>query len=327
MKIRQALVPTPFGPQGRLCFDGPEGQLVDANLCFQRWFEKQGLHRPDQKAAHACPSSLADLLRLTARPREVLAQAQSLFADLVKSGDSEGVVLPAGPLGPPLDPPRSFRDFYAFEGHVAKGFEKRAEAIPASWYEMPVYYKGSVNSFIGPDHVIPWPHYTEKLDYELELGCVIGRDGRNIKEEKAVDHILGLTLLNDISARDIQKKEMAARLGPAKGKDFCSVMGPAIVTLDEWGGEIPSVAMEARINNKRWSQGQSGDAHFTFAQMIAHASMEEWLVAGDFLGSGTVTTGCGLEHGQWIQPGDTIELEAEKIGILKNTIGQKNGKL
>ena len=132
--------------------------------------------------------------------------------------------------------------------------------------------------------------------------------------------------LNDISARDIQKKEMSIRLGPAKGKDFCSVLGPVIVTADEFEGKEPNLLMTAKINGEEWSRGYTGDSHYTWAQMIEHASKEEFIVAGDVLGSGTVGTGCGLELDRWIQEGDEIELHVEKIGSLKNKIGNKRGK-
>ena len=117
---------------------------------------------------------------------------------------------------------------------------------------------------------------------------------------------------------------MAVRLGPAKGKDFCSVMGPVIVTADEFKGKEPDLTMTCEVNGEEWSRGQSGDAHYTWAQMIEHASKEEWLLATDFMGSGTVGTGCGLEIDKWIQPGDIMVLEIEGIGKLKNIVGNPN---
>jgi 2-keto-4-pentenoate hydratase/2-oxohepta-3-ene-1,7-dioic acid hydratase in catechol pathway len=146
-----------------------------------------------------------------------------------------------------------------------------------------------------------------------------------ISQKKKLSIIYLVTpVFNDISARDIQKKEMAVRLGPAKGKDFCSIMGPVIVTADEFMGKEPNLKMSAIINGEVWSEGMTGDMHYTWAQMIAHASREEWVLATDFMGSGTVGTGCGLEIDKWIQPGDVVELEIEKIGKLKNIIGTPN---
>ena len=167
------------------------------------------------------------------------------------------------------------------------------------------------------------PIYTDKLDYELETAVVMAKPGKNIHESNAKDFIFGYTILNDISARDIQKKEMAIRLCPAKGKDFCSILGPVIVTADEFENEEPNLLMQAFVNGKKWSEGRSGDSHFSFSQMIEHASKEEQLLAGDVIGSGTVGTGCGLELNKWIKEGDEIELKVEKIGSLKNVVGKK----
>jgi 2-keto-4-pentenoate hydratase/2-oxohepta-3-ene-1,7-dioic acid hydratase in catechol pathway len=152
---------------------------------------------------------------------------------------------------------------------------------------------------------------------------VIGKDGINIKESDAIDHIFGFTVLNDISARDIQKKEMAVRLGPAKGKDFCTIIGPVITTIDEFDFKEPNLLMTAKVNGEEWSRGHSADSHYTWAQMIHHVAKDEWVRAGDLFGSGTVGTGCGLELGKWPKSGDTLELFIEGIGTLTNTISPK----
>lgn len=222
----------------------------------------------------------------------------------------------------PLPTPPSIRDFYAFEQHVKKGFEKRGETMPQEWYDIPVYYKSAHWSVIGPDDEVLWPSFTEKFDYELELAAVIGRQGRNIPEKDARNYIAGFTIMNDFSARDIQRKEMKVRLGPAKGKDFATAIGPVVVSTDEIGDPY-NLRMTARINGETWSDGNSGSIYHSFEKMIAFASLEETLSPGDILGSGTVGTGCGLELDRWVQPGDVIELEIEKIGILRNTVVRK----
>ena len=221
----------------------------------------------------------------------------------------------------PLMHPNSLRDFYAFEEHVRTGFAKRNEAIPPAWYELPVYYKGNARTMIGPDEEAPWPRYTRQLDFELELACVIGREGRNIDVEEALGYVAGYTVMNDLSARDIQRKEMAVRLGPAKGKDFATALGPALVTPDEVGDttDLPAVV---RVNGEVWSVSNAGNPYWNFAQMIAHVSMDETLYPGDVLGSGTVGRGCGLELDRWIQPGDVVELEIARVGLLRTPIGQ-----
>ncbi len=222
-------------------------------------------------------------------------------------------------LKAPLPRPTSMRDFYAFEQHVKKGFEKRGEPMPQEWYEIPVYYKGNHQSIIGSDEDVQWPSFTEKFDYELELAIIIGKQGRNISEAQAREYIAGFTVMNDFSARDIQRKEMKVRLGPAKGKDFATAIGPVLTTTDEIGDPY-NLKMTAKINGELWSEGNSKTIYHSFEKMIAFASLEETLYPGDLIGSGTVGTGCGLELDRWVKPGDVMELEIEKIGILKNKV-------
>lgn len=308
-----------------------DNTVLDPNFTWAVDYEREGMRNIYQRANRKIPSSLQELLLYHESPFEILEESYGLYLFLKMVGDletSDGTPLVyqlgdgAVSLTKPLDKITSYRDFYAHEKHVKKGFEKRGEPIPEAWYEMPVYYKGSTQGFIGPGSQILWPSYTKVLDYELEMAMIVGKEGRNIKEENAIDHIFGLSILNDISARDIQKKEMAVRLGPAKGKDFCSVLGPVIVTMDEFEYMEPNLLMTAKINGEEWSRGQSADATFNFSQMLSHASRDEWVMPGDLFGSGTVGTGCGLEIDKWIQPDDEIELEVEGIGKLKNKVGQ-----
>ena len=302
------------------------------NLVWKKYYELRGYFNATNKANYKAPSSLSELVNnYQDESITFLQETALLYKDLIKQGDLQTKdqsfysfnLKDEKEIGMacPMDKINCYRDFYAHEKHVAKGFEKRGEPIPPAWYEIPAYYKGPTTGFIGNDEFIPWPSYTQKLDYELEFGCFLTRDGKDIKAEKAHEYILGYTIFNDISARDIQKKEMAIRLGPAKGKDFCSVVGPVIVTADEFDYKEPNLKMTATVNGELWSEGMTGDSHYSWAEMIEHASRSEWLLATDFMGSGTVGTGCGLEIDKWIQPGDLIELEIEKIGRLKNIIG------
>lgn len=335
MKVCTYIRQTPLGQFKRLGIFFNETTIIDVNLVWQKQFELDGVFDAKIKANETVPFLLSHFLtQFQEGSHEMLDETHDLFQDLSKEGilkTNDGADLSFDlnddkevSLGCPIDKINCYRDFYAHEKHVAKGFEKRNEPIPEAWYEIPAYYKGATAGFIGPEATIPWPSYTNKLDYELEFGVVIGKDGKNIKAENALDHIFGYTIFNDISARDIQKKEMAVRLGPAKGKDFCSVVGPVIVTADEFKGKEPNLLMTATINGEEWSRGYTGDSHYTWAQMIEHASKEEWILATDFMGSGTVGTGCGLEIDKWIKPSDTIILEIEGIGKLKNIIGTPN---
>jgi 2-keto-4-pentenoate hydratase/2-oxohepta-3-ene-1,7-dioic acid hydratase in catechol pathway len=219
----------------------------------------------------------------------------------------------------PLPNPASLRDFYAFEAHVKKGFEKRGEPMPAEWYQIPVYYKSGHHNIIGTDTDVHWPSFTQKFDYELELAAVIGKQGRNIPAERAAEYIAGFTVMNDFSARDIQRQAMKVRLGPAKGKEWCTALGPYLVTPDEIGDPY-NLRMTARINNELWSDGNSGTIYWKFEQMIEFLSKDDTVYPGDVIGSGTVGTGCGLELDRWVQRGDVMELEIEKIGVLRNRV-------
>ncbi len=333
MKICTYKRQTPLGEFNRLGFFFNDSTIVDVNLLWKTHYELKGYYNPNEKAYQVAPYSLAGLLKSNDQSIRFFKESFDLYVDLTKKGflhtkdkgyfsfdlnDDSSVRLTK-----PIDSINCYRDFYIHEKHVKKGFEKRKEPVPEAWYEMPVYYKGPTTGFIGPDEEILWPNYSQKLDYELELGCIMGKMGKNISEDKALDHIFGYTILNDISARDIQKKEMSVRLGPSKGKDFCSVVGPVIITADEFNGE-PNLEMKAYINDELWSEGKSGDGHYTWAQMIEFSSKEEYLIPTDFLGSGTVGTGCGLELDKWIKSGDIVKLEVEKIGTLKNLVGTPN---
>lgn len=224
----------------------------------------------------------------------------------------------------PVPNPGSIRDTISFETH-AKNFEKRTgKPIPALWYQQPLYYKGNTRTVIGDKQKIPWPNYTEKLDYELEFGIYIGKTGRNISVDDAPSYIAGYTIFNDISARDVLQKEITMLLGPAKGKDMDmgNVMGPCLVTPDEL--DPSSLNMRAKINGQEWSSGNTSDMYWSFAQIISHISQSETLYPGDFIGSGTVAFGCGDELERWIKMGDVIELEVEGIGVLTTTIGPRD---
>ncbi len=238
-------------------------------------------------------------------------------------------------LGAALDSPHSIRDFYAFEQHVKTANENRGREVPKEWYEIPVFYFSNHTAIYGPDDVIPYPCHSEALDYELEIACVIGKAGRDIPAEQAEDHIFGYMIFNDWSARDIQRQEMAVGLGPAKGKDFASSFGPYLVTPDELADRhtgrpgVYNLEMVARVNGKERSRGNWKDLHWSFGDMIARASEGVMLQPGDVIGSGTVGTGCLLEltkaQGPWLQPGDVVELEIERLGALRNVVGEKSG--
>lgn len=231
-------------------------------------------------------------------------------------------------LQAPIPRPVSFRDFYAFEQHVKTARENRGLEMIPEWYEIPVFYFSNHLAIKGPDEEICRPKECTWLDYELEVACVIGKEGRNIRADEAEEYIFGFCLLNDWSARDLQRKEMKVGLGPAKGKDFSTSIGPWIVTKDELdgfkAGKGFDLTMQAYVNGALLSEGNLKDLYYSFSEMIERASMDVTLYPGEVIGSGTVGTGCILELGQevhrWLEPGDVVELKVEHLGVLKNTI-------
>lgn len=270
-------------------------------------------------------SQLLTLIRAGDRAIEIAREAteHAVAAGDEHQGD-DVIIHPAGEvqLVSPLPRPNSLRDYLVVEEHlrncVAAGL---IDSIADEWYNIPAHYKGNVDEIYGPDDTVPWPAYTDKLDYELEICAVIGTPGRRISAEDAGRHILGYTLYNDWSARDLQAREMSIGTGPGICKDFGSSIGPCIVTPDEFDRD--TAHLEARIDGEVWSSGVLGAMRFSFEEIIEWTSQEETLRPGDLLGSGTVGRGCGAEMDRWITQGCVVELEAEGIGVLRNRVGRK----
>jgi fumarylacetoacetate (FAA) hydrolase len=213
-------------------------------------------------------------------------------------------------LRAPIPQPPSVRDFYAFEQHVRTARASRGLEVPPEWYARPVFYFSNPAAICGPDDDVGFPAASSEWDYELEVAAVAGSDGQ----------VAGLTILNDWSARDLQRAEMTVGLGPAKGKDFATSLGPVVVTLDELGDL--RLEMTARVNGEERSRGNLADMHWSWDELAAYAAADTRLLPGDVLGSGTVGSGCILEHGdgRWLRSGDVVELEVERIGILANRV-------
>lgn len=265
----------------------------------------------------------ADMLSLIDAEESGLRLARALL----KSAESNAILeLSDVSFLPPIMPVQ-YRDCLVFEEHLANCFKVMGQSmpvpptIPPVWYEQPIYYKGNRMSFIGHGTDVQWPNYAEFLDIELELAIVVGKTGKDISKDAAPAHIFGYTILNDVSARDAQMREMPGQLGPCKGKDFDTgnILGPYILTADEVTHPV-ALKMEARVNGTRWGGGNSSQMHHSFADILAHISASETVYAGEVIGSGTVGTGCGLETGKRLEHGDSFELEIEGIGTLANRI-------
>jgi fumarylacetoacetate (FAA) hydrolase len=234
-------------------------------------------------------------------------------------------------LRPPLRPP-VVRDHYAFEEHVRWGRESRGLAMDPTWYELPVFYFSNPYSIIGPGDPVLRPPETAQLDFELEVAAVVGLAGRDLSADVAERHIAGFTIMNDWSARDVQRREMALNLGPHKGKDFATSIGPFLVTPDELAearkGNGYDLAMTALVNGRLYSQANWSDIAYSFAEFLAYDSRGTKVGPGDLIGSGTCGTGCilelsarfGEESYPWLQPGDVVDLKVERIGTLRNRV-------
>jgi len=289
--------------------------------------------------------AFASMLALIDAGPGALDQARELFerhrADPSLSTDVADAEILA-----PLPEPRQMRDGMSFPLHIlqaprgqrkllARANNDTAELaridaeplgeLPEVYRKQPIFYITNRFSVRGTNTTVKWPRYSKVMDYELEFGIITRNKGANIPASKAGDHIFGYTIFNDFSARDAQRIEMEGRLGPAKGKSFDggNVIGPWIVTPDEIGDPY-KLKMEARVNGEVRSRGVSEGMLFSFEELIAYISRDETLMPGEFIGSGTVGNGCGLELGWYLEHGDEIELEVEKIGILKNKVERQD---
>jgi fumarylacetoacetate (FAA) hydrolase len=246
-------------------------------------------------------------------------------------GEDDEAVLDAADLlfGPPVLRPPSLRDFYAFERHVATMWRRREMDVPEAWYRLPIFYFSNTSEIRGPGEPVWAPRGSAELDFELEICALVDTPAVNLPAERADEVVGGYAILNDWSARDLQREETTVRLGPAKGKDFASSIGPWIVTPDELAdarlGNAYDLEMTARVGDVEVSRGRWSDAQFSFAQMLERASADVRLRPGDLLGSGTVGGGCLLEVkdetlGRWLEPGDEVVLAVDRLGELRSPV-------
>jgi fumarylacetoacetate (FAA) hydrolase len=263
---------------------------------------------------------------------------QNELVAIAAAGEAPGPVIDTVPVDrvrllAPLDRPPSVRDFFAFEDHVKNSRAGQGLDVDPGWYEHPLFYFSNPAAIYGPDDDIMVPRNCGALDYELEVACVIGKEAADLDPDDpaSMQVIAGFTILNDWSARDVQAREMTQNLGPAKGKDFATSLGPCVVTADEFAGlpeGRPKATMAARVNGEEKSRGELQAIHFPWTALLAHASANTRLVPGDVLGSGTCGTGCLLEWRMtghrdthpWLRPGDVVELDVEHIGVLRNAV-------
>jgi fumarylacetoacetate (FAA) hydrolase len=308
---------------------------LDAGDAPAKWLDLEPIRRSqvqaDPRLAHNSALHRQPLTTLDA----LLARGLRVDAlgELVDAADVEGAMDSADlKFGPPILQPPSLRDFYAFEGHVKTMWERRGGTVPEAWYRIPIFYFSNVSEIRGPGDPVWRPAASQELDYELEVAALIDTPVHDLTAERGEEAIGGYLVFNDWSARDLQREETTVRLGPAKGKDFASSIGPWLVTPDELSdarrGKGYDLAMTATVNGTELSRGTWADAQFSFGEMIARASADVRLRPGDLIGSGTVGTGCLLEVRdeilkRYLEPGDEVTLAVERLGVLTTPIVER----
>lgn len=324
MRLVSFRIATPVGSWTRIGAISVHNRVVDLRMAYQHVLVASGAtEQSAERISEAIiPSDMVAFIE--GGPRALDAAREALAWASEHEGDGESVSHALGDLTllAPVPHPPLLRDFMAFETHLKNIYPKLGRAIPTEWYKMPVYYKGNPASIAGDGDTIPIPSYADELDFEFEIAFVIGKGGSNIPRERALEHVFGFMIYNDFSARTIQSREMEVGLGPAKGKDFMHghAFGPILVTMEEIE-DVYDMPMHARINGELWCDSNSGTIYWKFEDMIAHASLDEYLLPGEIFGSGTVGGGAGAEIGRFLKRGDTVELAVEPLGALRNVIG------
>ncbi|CAN5694646.1 hypothetical protein BH23CHL7_BH23CHL7_19610 [soil metagenome] len=307
----------------------------------RRWLDlevaRRRAARRDERMAHNSilfrqPITILDEHLARGLRVEALAEVFGAFAD---DDEADDALLDAADLafGSPILRPTSLRDFYAFERHVATMWQRRNQEVPEAWYRLPIFYFSNVSEIRGPGDPVWAPRGSNELDYELEIAALIDTPARDLPAARGEEAIGGYMILNDWSARDLQRDETAVRLGPAKGKDFASTLGPWLVTPDELAdvrsGNGFDLLATAAVNGRELSSGRWSDIYFSFGEMVERASADVRLVPGDVIGSGTVGTGCLLEireqsgFGRYLEPGDEVTLRVDRLGALATPVVER----
>jgi fumarylacetoacetate (FAA) hydrolase len=308
---------------------------LDAGDAPARWLNLEPIRRRQvqadprlahNSALHRQPLTTLDALLAHGLRVEVLRELTEA------AGGEESLNASDLEFGPPILRPPSLRDFYAFEGHVKTMWERRGGTVPEAWYRIPIFYFSNVSEIRGPGEPVWCPTASQELDYELEVAALIDTPVHDLTAERGEEAIGGYLIFNDWSARDLQREETTVRLGPAKGKDFASSIGPWLVTPDELADARREkgydLVMTATVNGTELSRGTWADAQFSFGEMIARASADARLRPGDLIGSGTVGTGCLLEVRdeilkRYLEPGDEVTLAVERLGVLTTPIVER----
>ena len=323
--VRERHAPT--GTAWRLAAGLPDGRWLDLEPARRRVISRRPTLEHDSALFRQPLTTLDDALRRGIRVAALGEVVERFEAD----GEDHDAILEGDGLrfGPPVLAPPSFRDGYGFEQHVAMMWKRRGQEVPEAWHRLAVFYFSNVSELRGPDDPVWAPAGSEELDFEIEIGALIDTPGRDLIPDRAEDVIGGYMVLNDWSARDLQRDETTVRLGPAKGKDFATSIGPWLVTPDELedarSGSGFDLAMTVTVNGTETSRGRWSDIVHGFGELAARASSDVTLRPGELLGSGTVGTGCLLEVreetlGRYLLPGDQVVLSVERLGSLRTPV-------
>jgi 2-keto-4-pentenoate hydratase/2-oxohepta-3-ene-1,7-dioic acid hydratase in catechol pathway len=320
---------------GRILRDGIDGKIarlvavepenkrvIDLARAAAIYYQKK--YRATEDAARklalqAFPGSMALALSLGDFLKEHSSDV------IAAGGDDASLPIDTVEWLPASDPP-VLRDGLNFLHHIKGWASKMGRSVPDAMERVVPYCQNSPAMVIGNDATVPWPGYLKRMDYELELGWVIGRKEKNLKPDSALDILFGVTLYNDFSGRDLQKDEVEIGMGGTKAKNFAHGIGPWIVTIDEFK-DLSAIPLEVRLNQKTIAKGTSGGLLWKVEEVLSFISLGEYLQPGDVIGSGTMGGGSALEHDIVIKPGDIVELEAAGIGVLRNTFGQPESGL
>ncbi|MGN6489631.1 MAG: fumarylacetoacetate hydrolase family protein [Devosia sp.] len=325
MRLVSFELPTPAGTLTRIGAVLADGRYADLQSAYRAVLADNGASK-EGAARLAAATIPSDMVAFIENGVTALDAAQSALDWVATKGDSyAGATLAFAPaavkLLAPIPRPPLIRDFMAFETHLKNIYPKLGRDIPPEWYNLPVYYKGNPSAVGADGDAIAMPSYATNMDFEFEFAAVIGTGGTNISREDAHRHIFGYMIYNDFSAREIQQREMSVGLGPAKGKDFerGHVFGPWLVTADEVP-DVYALRMQATVSGQPWCDTNTSTMHWRFDQMIAHASTNEKIVAGEIFGSGTVGGGSAAEMGKTLGRGDKVVLTMDRLGTLTNSV-------
>lgn len=336
MKLVTFGISTPVGEIRRVGAITADGRIVDLTAAREIQLREDNCAEAEKAAVKECPDKMLEFIR---GGEAALKAAKDAMVYIEEKNITEQCGLRAVyraeevKILTPLPRPNSVRCFSLSEKHMLDGIASMQDTeawgntkpsltkMPEEWYNLPTYYKTGTTEIYGPDEVVPWPAITNKFDYELEIGVVIGKEGRNVPEEEGESYIYGYTIYNDWSTRDFQNREMSVNLGPGLCKDNASSLGPCIVTKDEID-DIEKVKFTVSVNGETWAETHA-DFYFPLKHLVYYVSAVQTIFPGDIFTTGTLPGGSGGEKKSWIQPGDVVEFSGEGIGVLRNIIGEK----